>query len=269
MSFDSRLKWIASEDLKYSQESPNTVSRRARRILNLLRGHVNNNPVTQIQCERIIRGMRKIITSRRACYTICNELRAVTGCVLSPADTVLLACSLSGAVHTAKAQSVVGIWTADVDPQDCLAKITAVKLAEETVRDRPLIMRMLICNSVFAGCEVTAEIRYDAIRKWARMIGLYGPRFKPLAWHTYAQYLDACFVLRVAKRGGMLTVEGASIVDPLKTMNRKLAMSRSRKHQACHFGAAYDCGVCGVGRNQCPKSVSVVDTHYNFNSEEQ
>ena len=260
------LRWIATEDLAYGQESVSRVSKRAGQILRVLRENLTG-PVDSVQYGRVCRELRRLITSAGAVEVICSELQAVLGCSLDRDQQVRLACSLAGAVADARESASVGVLSSEVEPIDCWAVIKDVKQTQDIKEDSYYHWRLLICNSVHAGSVLFTDIPLHSSRRWGRQLGLTGTRFKKLAWHSGLQFIDGVLIVRLEKQGGQLNILGAGVATSTVSHNRKLAASRSRQLSACHFGADYDCGRCGVGRNQCARSIVLEDTNFELESQ--
>lgn len=257
----NRLRWIEREELSYRQESVARVSHRARKVLNLLNGHLTG-AVDAVQYMRVCRAITDMLSDRMAAKVICGELQAIVGCALSPSDRVRLACSVAGAVEDAKRHGEVGILMSDVDAIDAVAVIRQVESKEDVTGERFVHWHLLVCNSVFAGSEVFADIALQSCRRWARQLELIGTRFRPLQWHAVGQFLDAMLIVRLEKRAGQVELQGAGMCSTVTTHNRKLAAGRSRITSACQFGADYDCGRCAIGRNECSRSIVTEITNF-------
>lgn len=258
------LRWVDYEEVRYTQEPVKRVSERASKVLAILNGILNDSATDEVQCARIVRRLKGVITNEQAAAVIGGELYALHGCKLDKAQRVTLACSVSGAVAAASVGSEGGVLASDVEDVAVWARICHVLETQEDTGERLTRLQLLICNSVLAGQRVTVELRAGSDHRWSRMLGLRGNRRKPLAWHTARQFADACVIAQVRSTQGLLEVIAVTMNTATLAVNAKLSRGRSRRYARCHLGAEHDCGQCGIGRNQCDRSCVFEATAYDL-----
>lgn len=261
------LRWIATEDLVYGQETVYRVSRRASKLLSGFKLVLSDQVVDDELLLRLKEVVVRCISDMKAKFTICAEMEVLRGMRLTKSDLVKLACSISGCLEMVKYGEPANLYSSDVPLVDAWAKITAMSPGQPKFDEAQTNITLLICNTVLAGSSVVIQAADRRIPYYSRKLNLRGSRFSSkLSWHTNTQLLGACVIARVSKVNGYISVDGIGMVKGTLEANRKLAASRARSLSACHFGASHDCGECGVGMNQCERSVQQKHTNFDLRS---
>lgn len=260
------LRLIESAELNYFQESPNIVSKRARRFLEIINSSFEPEVPVSVASLRKFLGRINVSKSKGMTADILySELSVLIGTLISQPDRVLLACSIAGAWRC----DIVGhanIKTLDVPEIDVWAKIVDLE-SIEIFRKKGFSVTFVICNSSLAGNRVIDEVDYDRFSRVTKYMGIRGDRRrmikrKPMHWYNANQAMGGALILRVGKVAGQLVVSGCGFHARTKEFNKNLAIARDRRFNACPYGAKFHCAQCEVGMNECELSCVNLKTNY-------
>lgn len=257
-----RLQWFEEPTVKYQQEAPYWVRQRAAALMKELVAFRGK------RCDvETLRAIERVVGNKIgnpiARSVLRDELKSLINTALTPEKILWIACAIAGGHFDAAKSISVGAFSNDREAVDCLGRITQVDIADADI-DPKLQIHLLLCNSVFAGTRLKAELSLKSFGRWARLLNLTRPRTKVSCLVPKAM-IGAELIARVERVGGETQLIGVTIDDNMKSKNFKLSKSRSRLHEPCPYGAPYECVECEVGRNQCLRSCFLENTEYQLN----
>lgn len=257
----SRLQWFAEEQAAYDQEAPYFVKQRAKALLAEFRGFRGK------KCDlETLKAIDKIVAGKIgntiARQILRDELKTLINSVLTPEKTLWMACAIAGGYYDAAKAIPIGAFSNDREAVDCLGRIEQVDLDGIELHETMKI-HILLCNSVFAGTRLKADLYLKSFGRWSQLFHLTRSRSKVRCPAPRAM-IGAELIARVERVAGEVNLIGVTVNKNISEKNFKLSKSRSRDHEECPYGATYECVECEVGRNQCLRSCFLVDTEYQL-----